>query len=139
MTPRRTLLWMILFAALTAGAVIVARRPHRPAGPLEISLWYWHQPFRISTTEAQQLSEMGIKRLFVRAGTFTNQDHPSLVLNQEWHKTPAPIDVVLVFNADKTVLTTFGKTTNAVLASCMSTAIEAQRAAAVKSGVRVTG
>jgi hypothetical protein len=63
-------------AALAAG-LLAARVAHRRLQPtLEVSFWYWHSPFHMTKPERAQLDAMGVKSLFVRAGTFMRGASP---------------------------------------------------------------
>ena len=35
-------------------------------------MWYWHSPFKLTALDRSALSELGVRTLYVRGGTFTN-------------------------------------------------------------------
>src|SRR5579859_5476039 len=77
------------------------------SGPLQVSFWYWHTPFQLSSSDVAQLKQMGVKRLFVRAGTFTHGEPLQLFIPQTWGCSGKPFSVVLVFNFDAGLLRHF--------------------------------
>src|SRR5205809_3046112 len=98
MTIKRAARPLLAAAAL---CLFVSAVWHRkaPAPPLDISLWYWHQPFRLSRAELLQLDSMGVHQLFVRAGTITRaRDAVRISLPQQWENRGGAIPVHLVFN-----------------------------------------
>src|SRR5262245_18559541 len=80
-----------------------------PLPPLEISLWYWHQPFRLDSAEVAELKALGVRHLFVRAGTFRKEgDAARLILPQRWASRADGLGVHLVFNFDYSLVRSFG-------------------------------
>lgn len=87
------LAWLLLFFSTGCG--------HRATSTpnLDLGIWYWHSPFKISMAEEAELIEMGIKTVYVRAGTFALEDRlPRMTLRQTFDSAPDVLDVVLVFN-----------------------------------------
>jgi hypothetical protein len=134
----RKLLLLVALAGLAAGATSFVRAPRPYAGPLDVSFWYWHRPFKISRQEAKQLREMGVKRLFVHAGTFSTTGGLHLTLPQEWTRR-ADQEIVLVFNAHTDLLRDFGKIPNVTLSRGMSAQIRDGVDRAKRAGIQVTG
>lgn len=70
-------------------------------GALELSYWYWHTPYTLNRSEAATLRDLGVKRLFVRGGTFRN-DGEKLIpdIPQRFEGPPEGFPVYLVYNFD---------------------------------------
>src|SRR5690348_12939005 len=99
---KRPVLWrMALVVLAVAGALLGWRLSEPEPAPLEISLWYWHQPFRLTASETAQLRSAGIHSLFVRSGTFQRDGQGvRLVLPQTWVGRCEGVGVHLVFHFD---------------------------------------
>jgi len=112
-----------------------------PARPLEISLWYWHSPFRLSHDDSQELRALGVRQLFVRAGTISasGEGVVTLVLPQSWQSSPGAPSVVLVFVLDSGVVRHFAQLSNQDMAQCLVGAFCQQQRAAEKAGLTVGG
>lgn len=128
----------VLLAIAVAGWVW--RRFFLPPPPMEVSFWYWHQPFKIPPDELAQLQAMGVRRIFVRAGTF-HKDAKGLrlTLPQRWAGSAGRLSLHLVFNFDASVLHDFAELSNEALTSAVLREIAAARAAAERAGLRVAG
>jgi len=122
-----TLLLLILFSVPS----------RRFAPPLEVSFWYWHTPFRLSPGETKELREIGVTRLFVRAGTFSHEY--KLTVPQKWAAAGSPFKVALVYNFDSGLLRHFGDLDVAGAADAMARAINSSSKAALMAGVAVEG
>jgi hypothetical protein len=82
--------WVLVsLGALAVGAWTVgASRSQRPA-PLRFACWYWHQPFRLTPDERQQMVAARIERLYVYAGTLVARDGAlRLTRLQQWTSPP---------------------------------------------------
>ncbi|RYG24363.1 DUF3142 domain-containing protein [bacterium] len=91
----RSLRWLVLLPLL-AGLRPV---PDRTAA--RYGMWYWHTPFRIEPDERKTLHGIGIRDLYVRAGTLTfNGSHAKTMLPQRWETVPDGFRVVLTLNFD---------------------------------------
>src|SRR5258706_462103 len=134
----RKLLTLVALAAFAAGATSFVWRPKPYDGPLDVSFWYWHRPFKITRLEAQQLKEMGVKRLFVHAGTFSTTGGLHLTLPQAW-MGKVDQQVILVFNAHTDFLRDFGKIQNHSLAATMLAQVGNSMERAKTAGINVTG
>ena len=111
-----------------------------PAGPLDISLWYWHSPFHINQEEAKNYHALGVNRLFVRAGTIsTGGQNVKLILPQHWQPSPGAPQVDLVFALDSGMVSHFGQLDNRAIAQCVAMSFTQQRRAAEGAGVTVRG
>jgi hypothetical protein len=137
---RRRLIIAAIVLAVISGAGWIWRRFLLPPPPLEISFWYWHQPFQIPQNELDQLKGMGVRRIFVRAGTF-HKDAKGLRLTllQRWASRAEGLALHLVFNFDASVLHDFAETSNETLASAVLPEILAARASAERAGMHVAG
>ena len=111
-----------------AAAAWVLRRPVPPSEPLEISVWYWDSPFHLSPAEAAQWRSLGVRQMFVRAGTFVLEGKGArLTLPQTWEKPPGVLRVQMVFNFDYSLVRHFGETDNAALAADVARAVRSER------------
>jgi len=128
----------MVIAAIAAG--YAWHRAHQPMKPLEVSFWYWHTPYRIEAPEEAQLRAIGVKQLFVLAGTFQLQhDAVQVVMPQQWLLAPAEFGVHLVFHIDSTIIRSFEKLPVELLARSLSTFITKASDEAIGSGVRIVG
>ncbi len=127
----RKIIWGCLVLLLTV-FVVTWRCYARPRPALETSYWYWHSPFRIGPAQKNALTTLGVKRLFVRAGTFTT-DGKNILLNmpQEW-ETKSDLPVHLVFNFDAGVVRHFEEFSVDLMVEDISTRILKQLADARK-------
>ncbi len=105
--------------------------------PLEVSFWYWHTPFQLSSSDIIQLKEIGVKRLFVRAGTFSHEY--KLTVPQEWSSSGAPFSVSLVYNFDPGLLRHFEELNIDEASNEMARAINASAGKAKKAGAQIEG
>jgi|GEM_PF-964265 len=136
----RVIAAVVVVLALVWSGCVWWRRAHRPFKPLEISLWYWHTPYHIEAAEAAQLKAIGVKQLFVLAGTFHSQHGTiHLIMPQKWEIAPAALGVHLVFHFDATLIKEFEKLPIEMVASSVSSGIANVRVDAVHNGVRVIG
>lgn len=122
-----SLLLLLMFAA--PGRLLRA--------PLAVSFWYWHTPFQLSSSEVRQLKEIGVKRLFVRAGTFSH-DY-KLTVPQQWACSGAPFSVSLVYNFDSGLLRHFEDLDIGEASREMAKAINASGGRAKKAGAQIEG
>lgn len=138
--PRRRLVFAATFLALIAGAGWIWRRFFLPPPPLEVSFWYWHQPFRLPKSELEQLHSMGVRQIFVRAGTFQKGEKGlRLSLPQSWSSRADGIAIHLVFNFDASIVKAFADLPNESLAAAILPEIAKSRAAAERAGLTVAG
>ena len=138
----RPLLLLLLVAALAVSAVIVTRRRAQETPPrrLEVSLWYWRQPFHIPDREASALRSMGVRQLFVRAGTFgVRNGQVCFTLPQQWKSGPPDIGIQLVFNYNYDVVRQFEKLPNQAISHALLDALAAQKSQAQAAGLNVVG
>lgn len=112
----------------------------RAQGPLEVTLWYWHAPFQVSATETRELEAMGIRRLFVRAGTLSEAEgHMSLVTPQSFRTGPDSLSLVLVFNLDYVFVRGYDEVDNRLVSETLVKGYETQKLRAQAAGLRVKG
>jgi hypothetical protein len=113
-----------------------------PLPPLETSFWYWHQPFRLNERESARLRGLGVREMFVRAGTFrwdAGAENIRLTLPQVW-KTPATsFRVHLVFNADYALIRRFEKIPEETFRVAFVEGIRREQDRAKAAGVDVAG
>ena len=82
---------------------------------------------------------MGVKRLFVRAATFTHGDPVQTSIPQSWSSSGAPFSVVLVFNFDGGLLRHFKDLEIPATARAMAAGISGQARLAEARGVHIEG
>ena len=77
-------------------------RPYPEAAPQSLGMWYWHTPFRITDGERASLGRMGVRTLYVRAGTFSSDGKRAVtILPQRWETIRGPnVEIVLTMNFD---------------------------------------
>ena len=111
-----------------------------PPAPLEISLWYWHSPFRLAVKESEQLRALNIRSLYVRAGTIERGENGvCATLPQVWENSPNAPTVQLVFNFDYSMVRHFAELDNAVIAQVVADAAKQAKLKAESVGLRVLG
>ncbi|MBS1709393.1 MAG: DUF3142 domain-containing protein [Armatimonadetes bacterium] len=144
MVEGRRTRWIAYGAAfavlLAAVGILLVRRPWRKPPPFQVSYWYWQTPFTLDAKLAGQLREMGVRQLFVRAGTWsTDGKNIVLVAPQQYGKGCDAFPVHLVFNADSGVTRHFEDLDNAKVARQIADRIVARVDQARKAGVLVVG
>ena len=108
--------------------------------PMDVSLWYWHSPFRLSREEARELHLLGMRRLFVRAGTLSaSGDGVKFVLPQIWRPSPGAPPLDLVFVLDPGVIQHFDYLCNPNIAHCLVASFVQQKRTAEQAGLSVHG
>lgn len=130
----------ILVCIASAAGLVWERVRPRPLPPLEMGIWYWHTPFRLSGDEVRRLHSLGVRKLFVRTGTF-RMDGPAvrLSLPQIWESRADGLDIHLVCNFARDVIRAFERLPNAPLAAAIHRAGELEVRRAVSSGLEVRG
>lgn len=114
--------------------------PARPPLPREVSLWYWHSPFETTEAQAQILDEMNVQRLYVRAGTISNDGSKLvLVMPQEFEDDATGRPTTLVFPFDSGAVGHFEIFDLDVMAQGVATRILARVDSAEKAGITVDG
>ena len=64
-------------------------------------MWYWHTPFRLTEKDRANLTQMGVRTLYVRAGTFSSDGKRAVtVLPQRWETAAPGVEIVLTMNFD---------------------------------------
>ena len=134
---------MIWFAALVGAAVcgtLLWQRLFAPLPPLEVSLWYWHQPFRILPQEAAEWKALGVRQLFVQAGSFRKDASGiHMALPQIWETAGNGLAVHLVFHLDGSLAQEFSTLDLQALETPLLDGIRREREAAEHTGVKVAG
>jgi hypothetical protein len=111
-----------------------------PLPPLEVSLWYWQQPFRLTPAEATELKALGVRQLFVRAGTFRRDGLGArLTMPQQWTSRAEGLAVHLVFNFDYDIVRSYGSLSNNALATAIESGVQQARDQAEQAGIHVVG
>lgn len=129
-----------LLALLAVGATLVWRRLHTPLPPLEVGLWYWHEPFHIPPAEAAQWRALGVTQIFVHAGEFHwEKGKAGLILPQRWETAPAEMKLHLVFRFDASLIRNFSTLDLAALTASLQEGIQSERNQATKTGAQVVG
>lgn len=115
-------------------------RPRAAPPPMRFGIWYWHSPFRLSKSESSQLDRMGIRQVFVRAGTFQKADRGiRLTRPQEWASRADGLDIHLVFNFAYDIVRAFEKIPNEAMVESVVAEAWKQRTSAERAGLRVAG
>ena len=141
----RHLIGLALLAAIGGAVALVGfaqfqRHNRTPTAPLEISLWYWHSPFRLSGQESERLRGLNIRALFVRAGTIERGENGvCATLPQVWQTSPNAPAVHLVFNFDYSMVRHFAELDNANIASVVAATEKQAKAKAEAVGLRIIG
>ncbi|HLV81000.1 MAG TPA: DUF3142 domain-containing protein [Chthonomonadaceae bacterium] len=137
---RKAAICLVLGLMIAAGGLRLRQRLRAPLPPLQVSLWYWHTPFQIAPSEAAQWQALGVKTLFVRAGTFFKEGEGArLILPQQWAGPSNGLDIHLVFNLDYGLVRDFAHLSPETLADALSAGIRQERARAEQAGVKVVG
>lgn len=79
-------------------------RANKPS--LELTLWYWRQPFDLTKQQLDQLQRAGVRRLFVNAG---HLDTAAVHAKQSWLTSGRPLKVWLTFWMRREFIAKFGK------------------------------
>lgn len=89
---------VVALLCVAAAAWSLQRGPDRNRRrPFRTAYWYWHHPFRLSTSERQRLHGADVGRLYVHGGTITAEgSRLRLTSLQEWEPRP-PCEVWAVF------------------------------------------
>lgn len=116
-------------------------RPHRRVSdPLQVAIWDWETPYQISVSEADSLGKLGIREVFVRAGTFSSDgQNIVLVIPQKYSEGSNRLPVHLVFNADGGVIRHFEDYDLNRISNQISTRLFNQVQVAERNGVHVVG
>lgn len=122
-------------------AAWLAFHPKAKPPPLTISYWYWQTPFALRPTDISELRTMGVRRIFVRAGTITFDSSGSLHLrfSQEYSGPTPGISECLVFNFDYGIVRRFETIDNALIARSLADNIQRERALAGRAGLHIDG
>ncbi|HZO91814.1 MAG TPA: DUF3142 domain-containing protein [Chthonomonadaceae bacterium] len=137
---RRVAIWLAALMGMLAGGSLLWQRLRAPRPPLEVALWYWHQPFRLPPAEAAQLRALGVRQLFVRAGTFRKEGNGArLILAQQWAGKADGLAIHLVFNFDYDIVRHFGALSNEALAAAIREGVRRERARAERAGIHIAG
>ena len=116
------------------------RRSHRHLTPLQVSLWYWQIPCKIDQNESRVLRDLGIKQLFVIAGTLEYaHDKIEVTLPQQWEVAPGAPRVNLVFHVDRSVLKRLETLDPVQVSAQIRQIIASESEAARKAGVQLCG
>jgi hypothetical protein len=141
----RSIILLVLVSAIGAIVACIAWRslhptPLPPQPPLEVSLWYWHQPFALPDTDVAQLKSMGVSQLFVRTGTFHKWgDGIRLTMPQQWGKNTGALPITLVFRFDYDVVKGYEPLSNGKLVTEIVASMLSERARAEQAGAHVIG
>jgi hypothetical protein len=130
----------VLAVAVAAGAIgwwCLGRQADPP--PLQVSMWYWHSPFRIEQDEAKELKSMGVTELFVLDATVKGKAAPELAMRQRWKGGGDRLRVHLAFRFDKTAIEMFKVQDPAVLGAGLVPLIQSEIGRAKDSGIQFAG
>lgn len=101
-------------------------------------MWYWHTPFELTGTDRAELKQIGVKTLYVRAGTLASDgQHLKLILPQQWKSSSD--NVVLTFNFHPGLVSHLESMSVATIASESGACIQRASASAAKAGISVQG
>jgi len=136
----RRLILLLLILAVAGLIVTWAAVSRRAPGPLEVSLWYWHSPFQLTREESRELRRLGVRRIFVRAGTISvSLDGAAAIRPQTWRPSPSAPSAHLVFDFDSGAVGHFEELKNESIARCVILAYARARGAAKRARVKVLG
>lgn len=137
-------LWKPLVGLLAilavAGFLFLKPTTKRPSDqPFELGVWYWHSPLSLTVEEASNLKSRGIDRLFVRAGTFSNDGkNAKLVIPQTYRGAPE-VETHLVFNFDAGFVRHFEDFDLKLISKQIATQIDNQILRVQKLGIQPVG
>lgn len=133
-------IWIIVIAIVAIGSYALIRIRRHPIGSLKTAYWYWQSPFTLSQNELHDLDELGVKQIFVRAGTFSSDgQNLSLIIPQQYGEGAGQLPIHLVFNADGGVLRHFDDYDLARISDQIGSRIVGQVETAHKAGAKVIG
>lgn len=112
----------------------------KPLATPEISFWFWQTPYTLTLQDREDLKRIGVRKMFVRAGTFTT-DGKSVVLRfpQKYGPGANALPVHLVFNFDGGVVRHFEKFELDAMAEDVARRIKIQWESARAAGLKVEG
>lgn len=111
-----------------------------PTKSQELSYWHWHSPYAPTSETLQDLRAKGVKRVFVRAGTISNDGKKLvLVMPQTYVKTQGDLPITLVFTFDSGAVSHFEEFELQAMIEGVGSRIIAQVDAAEKAGMTVEG
>ena len=140
LTLQRGAAVVLICIAAWFGFAQIRGQKQTPAAPLEVSLWYWHSPFRVSAGDAGLLKALNVRALFVRAGTIERGEKGvCATLPQVWQASPNSPAVHLVFNFDYSMVRHFAELDNANIAAVVADAAKQARGKAEAVGLQVIG
>ena len=97
-------------------------------------MWYWHTPFRITEGERASLRRMGVRTLYVRAGTFSSDGKRAVtILPQHWETAAPGLEIVLTMNFDSGLVSHLETIPPETLARGVADGLRAARAKAPPS------
>ncbi len=112
----------------------------RPKPPFELSFWYWHSPFVVTPQQSADLKRLGVRKLFVRAGTFSGDGKNAvLVIPQTYRGGKVDFKIHLVFNFDAGIVRHFESYSLDTIAPQIASRIDKQVKRAQGAGLDVVG
>lgn len=127
----------VLFAVFCIGWRMSIRHK-RP--PFELSFWYWHSPFGLTDEQTRDLKKLGVRQLFVRAGTFSSDGtNIVLVIPQNYKGGKVPFKIHQVFNFDSGVVRHFESYDLDRMAGQIATRIDLQVRRGQQAGLDIAG
>ena len=129
-----------IILAIVGGLLAIRSAKQRPNQPLQTSYWFWQSPYKLTRSNLKNLKEIGVKQMFVRAGTFSSDGtNIVLIFPQKYAEGSNALPVHLVFNADAGVLRHFEDYKLSTIVPQISERIALQVRAARDHGVKVIG
>lgn len=133
----RGILGFVVLLPLLAG-LGGARQKGRVA--FDLGIWYFHAPFRLTSSERSSLTRIGVRTLYVRAATFAEGPlGPKLQLPQNWESPSLGLPVVLVFNFDFGLARRFDRVPQETNARRISERVTLEAKRAQEAGIEVAG
>ncbi len=130
----------MILAVVIVGGYGWIRIRRKPVGPMKTAIWYWQTPYTLSDRDLDELKQLDVKQVFVRAGTFSSDgQNLVLIIPQTYGKGSNRLPIHLVFNADGGVIRHFEDYDLNRIANQISTRLVTQIEMARKAGVKVIG
>lgn len=102
-------------------------------------MWFWHSPYELGPDDRATLAQIGVKQLFVRAATISNDGEQVVpVLSQKW-SAPSKDKIHLVFNFDGGAIRHFEEFANSAIADEIAKTYARHKEAAERQGITVVG
>ncbi len=131
---------IVALAALVLLTSVSCRERTCTQNDLDLGIWYWHTPYRLTDNDAKQLRELGIGRVYVRAATFGLKNAKVIAqLPQDFQSGTEGLPLVLVFNGTAALAGRLDQLPLRDAAHAMAEVIAETRARAETASAQVVG